>query len=138
MARTTQISHIQYYVKENFHSEYQGSLRRLESSIEEEYFNNIRQACVREKNYSMYRITPFFFLFFSIYPTYFFKYYNNYNFFSVSFSLKDLKEVLNFIFFLEEAMIWKARNFGDHDLYMKAKNLEMPSCKKVQEMQDRF
>lgn len=30
-------------------------------------------------------------------------------------------------------MMWKARNFGDHDLYMKAKNLEMPSCKKIQE-----
>lgn len=54
VARTTQGSHIPYYVKENFHSEYQGSLRRLEISIEEEYFNNLRQACAREKNYSMY------------------------------------------------------------------------------------
>ncbi|CAL1675949.1 unnamed protein product [Lasius platythorax] len=89
VARTTQGSQITYYVKENFHSEYQGSLRRLEISIEEEYFNNLRQACAREKNY-------------------------------------------------REAMMWKARNFGDHDLFLKAKNLEMPSCKKLQELQDRL
>lgn len=43
---------VPYYVKENFHSEYQGSLRRLEISVEEEYVNNLRHACYREKNYS--------------------------------------------------------------------------------------
>lgn len=80
MARTTQIQHVPYYVKENFHSEYQGSLRRLENSIEEEYFNNLRQACAREKNYSMY--TEFLSFFSSQYiSNIFFKYcYNNYNF----------------------------------------------------------
>lgn len=85
VARTTQALQIPYYVKENFHSEYQGSLRRLESSIEDEYFNNVKLACAREKNY-------------------------------------------------REAMMWKARNFGDHDLYLKAKNLETPSCKRMQEL----
>lgn len=35
-------------------------------------------------------------------------------------------------------MMWKSRNFGDHDLYLKAKNLETPSCKKIQEMQDKL
>ncbi|XP_046479573.1 dnaJ homolog subfamily B member 12 [Neodiprion pinetum] len=49
--RTTQSLKVPYYVKENFHSEYQGSLRRLEISVEEEYMNNLRQACYREKNY---------------------------------------------------------------------------------------
>ena len=32
-------------------------------------------------------------------------------------------------------MIWKARNFGDQDLYQRARNMEMPSCKKLQDMQ---
>lgn len=54
MARTTQVLKVPYYVKENFHSEYQGSLRRLEISIEEEYVSNLRQNCAREKNYSTY------------------------------------------------------------------------------------
>jgi len=53
VARTTQTLKIPYYVKENFHSEYQGSLRRLEISIEEEFMHSLRQTCVREKSYSM-------------------------------------------------------------------------------------
>lgn len=42
---------VPYYVKENFHSDYQGSLRRLEMSIEEEYLVALRHACQRERNY---------------------------------------------------------------------------------------
>ncbi|XP_012285923.1 dnaJ homolog subfamily B member 12 [Orussus abietinus] len=49
--RTTQGLKVPYYVKENFHSEYQGSLRRLEISVEEEYVNTLRHNCYREKNY---------------------------------------------------------------------------------------
>ncbi|XP_018393420.1 PREDICTED: dnaJ homolog subfamily B member 12-like [Cyphomyrmex costatus] len=86
VARATQVLKVPYYVKENFHSEYQGSLRRLEISIEEDFLNNLRQACTREKNY-------------------------------------------------RENIMWKARNFGDQDLFIKAKHLETPSCKKLQELQ---
>lgn len=32
-------------------------------------------------------------------------------------------------------MIWKARNFGDNDLFQQAKNIATPSCAKLQEMQ---
>lgn len=84
--RTTQNLKVSYYVKENFHSEYQGSLRRLEISVEEDYLSQLRQTCFREKNY-------------------------------------------------RESMVWKARNFGDNDLYQRARNMEMPSCKRLQEMQ---
>jgi len=59
VARTTQVLKVPYYVKENFHSEYQGSLRRLEISIEEEYVSNLRQNCAREKTYSMYLLHLF-------------------------------------------------------------------------------
>lgn len=31
--------------------------------------------------------------------------------------------------------MWKARNFGDQDLFFKAKNIEMPSCKRLQDLQ---
>ncbi|KAG7207829.1 hypothetical protein KM043_009430 [Ampulex compressa] len=84
--RTTQGLKVQYYVKENFHTEYQGSLRRLEISVEEEYLNNLKHICYREKNY-------------------------------------------------REAMMWKARNFGDQELFAKARSIETPSCKKLQEVQ---
>lgn len=84
--RTTQGLRVPYYVKENFHTEYQGSLRRLEISVEEEYLHNLRHACFREKSY-------------------------------------------------RETMMWKARNFGDQELFSKAKNIEMPSCKRVQDLQ---
>lgn len=52
--RKTNTYKISYYVKDNFHSEYQGSLGRLEASVEEEYINNLKHACYREKNYSKY------------------------------------------------------------------------------------
>ncbi|KAL1122148.1 hypothetical protein AAG570_003553 [Ranatra chinensis] len=42
---------IPYYVKENFNSDYQGSIRRLEVSVEEEYISNLRNACYRERSY---------------------------------------------------------------------------------------
>ncbi|GBP63666.1 DnaJ homolog subfamily B member 12 [Eumeta japonica] len=42
---------VPYYVKENFHTDYQGSLRRLEMAVEEEYIVNLRHACQRERNY---------------------------------------------------------------------------------------
>lgn len=51
MARTTQNLKVVYYVKENFHSEYDGNLRRLEHLVEEEYMNLLRHSCYREKNY---------------------------------------------------------------------------------------
>ncbi|CAL7952275.1 unnamed protein product [Xylocopa violacea] len=84
--RTTQGLKVPYYVKENFHTEYQGSLRRLEISVEEEYLNNLRHACFREKSY-------------------------------------------------RETMMWKARNFGDQELFSKAKGIQTPSCNKIQELQ---
>lgn len=52
---------VNYYVKENFHSEYQGSLRRLEMSVEEEYLTSLRHACYREKSYR--KLYLFYFIF---------------------------------------------------------------------------
>lgn len=51
MRRTYNLQ-VPYYVKENFHTEYQGSVKRLELSVEEEYVSNLRHQCYREKSYS--------------------------------------------------------------------------------------
>ncbi|XP_055935754.1 dnaJ homolog subfamily B member 14-like [Argiope bruennichi] len=42
---------VPYYVKENFASEYQGSVQRLEAQVEEEYIANLRGSCFKERNY---------------------------------------------------------------------------------------
>ncbi|XP_055547825.1 dnaJ homolog subfamily B member 12-like [Wyeomyia smithii] len=42
---------IPYYVKDNFVSEYQGSLSRLEHSVEEEYIMYMKRTCHNERNY---------------------------------------------------------------------------------------
>lgn len=51
MQRKTEQLKVPYYVKENFHTEYQGSLRRLELTVQEEYIGNLRHSCYRERNY---------------------------------------------------------------------------------------
>uniref|UniRef100_A0A182SHH3 J domain-containing protein n=1 Tax=Anopheles maculatus TaxID=74869 RepID=A0A182SHH3_9DIPT len=42
---------IPYYVKNNFLSEYQGTLSRLEHSVEEEYVTYMKRACSNERTY---------------------------------------------------------------------------------------
>ncbi|XP_064551251.1 dnaJ homolog subfamily B member 12 [Drosophila montana] len=42
---------IPYYVKDNFYSEYQGSVARLEESVEEDFINHLKHSCSRERNY---------------------------------------------------------------------------------------
>lgn len=85
--RKTQNLNIPYYVKENFHTEYQGSVKRLEMSVEEEYITNLRHSCYREKNY-------------------------------------------------RDSMIWKARNFGDRELFQTAQNIKTPSCELLQNLRN--
>lgn len=60
--RKTNTYKVTYFVKDNFHAEYQGSLGRLESSVEEEYVTNLKHSCYREKNYSKsIDILPYFY-----------------------------------------------------------------------------
>lgn len=51
MRRHTAHLNVQYFVKEKFESDYQGSLARLENSVEEEYIAVMKQNCYRERNY---------------------------------------------------------------------------------------
>ncbi|XP_065367858.1 dnaJ homolog subfamily B member 12 isoform X2 [Calliphora vicina] len=49
--RQTQHLSIPYYVKDNFDSDYHGSLPRLEHSVEEDYVYTMKQHCFRERTY---------------------------------------------------------------------------------------
>lgn len=50
--RFTENRQIPYYVKTTFRSDFDGNLNRLEVQIEEEYANNLRIHCYREREYS--------------------------------------------------------------------------------------
>ncbi|CAD6991107.1 unnamed protein product [Ceratitis capitata] len=49
--RETNRLKIPYYVKHNFHTEYQGSVGRLEESVEEDFIDHLKYSCSRERNY---------------------------------------------------------------------------------------
>lgn len=51
MLQRTQHLNVPYYVREQFRKEYQGSLHRLESNIEEEYIMVMKQNCFRERSF---------------------------------------------------------------------------------------
>lgn len=51
MKRKTTHFSIPYYVKDNFQSDYQGSIERLENSVEEEYIGSMKHSCYRERSY---------------------------------------------------------------------------------------
>lgn len=51
MMQRTHHLNVPYYVRETFKKEYQGSLHRLESNIEEEYIMVMKQNCLRERSY---------------------------------------------------------------------------------------
>lgn len=50
--RSTSNLGVSYYVKPDFSTEFQGSIRRLEQHVEEDYVSTLRNACFKEKNYS--------------------------------------------------------------------------------------
>lgn len=52
--RTTMRLQVPYYVKDSFIKDYQGSIRRVEQEVEEDYMTLLRQNCFRERNYSQY------------------------------------------------------------------------------------
>ncbi|XP_035217586.1 dnaJ homolog subfamily B member 14-like [Stegodyphus dumicola] len=49
--RKTSNLKVPYFVKENFATDYQGSIRKLEAQVEEEFIANLRGSCFKEKNY---------------------------------------------------------------------------------------
>lgn len=65
--RTTSNLGVSYYVKQDFDTDYQGSIRRLEQHVEEDYVSTLRNACFKEKNYSMYFPVSFSYIGFCIY-----------------------------------------------------------------------
>ncbi len=49
--RKTSNLEVPYYVRDSFEKDYKGNFRRIEAQVEEDYINNLRAHCFREKNY---------------------------------------------------------------------------------------
>ncbi|XP_042624132.1 dnaJ homolog subfamily B member 12b [Cyprinus carpio] len=85
--RVTEILGVTYYVNERFSQDYSGaSLKRVESSVEDDYVSNLRNNCWREKQQ-------------------------------------------------KEGLLYRARYFGDSDLYQRAQRMGTPSCSRLSEVQ---
>jgi DnaJ homolog subfamily B member 12 len=50
MEKSTTNLKVPYYVKDNFNEYYDGNMRRLEATIEEEYVGMLRHNCYRERS----------------------------------------------------------------------------------------
>uniref|UniRef100_A0A8C1U5F7 DnaJ heat shock protein family (Hsp40) member B12b n=1 Tax=Cyprinus carpio TaxID=7962 RepID=A0A8C1U5F7_CYPCA len=85
--RVTEILGVTYYVNERFSQDYSGaSLKRVESSVEDDYVSNLRNNCWKEKQQ-------------------------------------------------KEGLLYRARYFGDSDLYQRAQRMGTPSCSRLSEVQ---
>lgn len=54
MERHTGTHKVPYFVKKTFEQDFSGNIIHLESQVEEEYINNLRFRCFREKDYSKF------------------------------------------------------------------------------------
>lgn len=101
-------------MKENFHAEYQGSLGRLETSVEEEHINNLKHSCYREKNYSECC--------------------------GGSCATGPDSNVCLHLHFIcvsaEDSMMARARNFNDRELHRRAQSMATPACDNLQKLQN--
>ena len=86
---------------------------RLESSIEDDYLNVLRQNCFREKSYS--------------------KYNKNVIAFSEILTLYKVCNKLSFEF-AEENLLWQARYSGNSNLLNRAHNYQTPSCDQLEKI----
>lgn len=106
MQRTHHLN-IPYYVREQFKKEYQGSIERLESNIEEEYIVVMKQNCFRERSY---------------------REYNHHRLSIQVFNFKKRFAICVLFRFSGDLMIARARNFGGETQLEHAKSLKVPSC----------
>uniref|UniRef100_A0A671QQB0 DnaJ homolog subfamily B member 12-like n=2 Tax=Sinocyclocheilus anshuiensis TaxID=1608454 RepID=A0A671QQB0_9TELE len=85
--RVTENLAVTFYVNERFSQDYSGaSLKRVESSVEDDYISNLRNNCWKEKQQ-------------------------------------------------KEGLLYRARYFGDSDLYQRAQRMGTPSCSRLSEVQ---
>lgn len=52
--RTTRDLRVTYYVKKNFEQEYRGKINQIEAHVDNEYINQLRMKCYKEKNNRMF------------------------------------------------------------------------------------
>lgn len=118
--RLTENLKVPYYVGEHFSKDFTGvNLKNLERSVEDDYISNLRNNCWKEKqqsraSYSRLNILQRLKRFFQ----------------PPSYISHDL-----FVWSVaEEGMLYRARYFGDSELYQRAQKARTPSCAKLSEI----
>lgn len=99
---------------DRFNEEFSGNnLKNVERSVEEDYISNLRNNCWKEKQQSEFtKHTPR-------------------RFMRTEQLAEDSRPV-----FPEEGLLYRARYFGDSDLFKKAQKMPTPSCSRLSEIQN--
>lgn len=118
--RLTENLKVPYYVGGQFSKEFTGVLlKNLEQTVEDDYISSLRNNCWKEKQQSRSHL-----------------------FLTLSSPILSCGgDLLTRIFFplspslpAEEGMLYRARYFGDTDLYQRAQRARTPSCAKLSEI----
>lgn len=113
--RLTEKLKVPYYVGEQFSKDFTGmDLKNLERAVEDDYISNLRNNCWKEKQQSRFS-TPGLMIWRWVFWIYIY--------------------IRQHVFFpSEEGMLYRARYFGDSDLYQRAQRARTPSCAKLSEI----
>lgn len=128
--RRTAHLNIPYYVRDQFHREFQGTLARLENTVEEEYVMIMKQNCYRERGYRKCRSNT------SLNEFLLFHFFYNYNIWLPHIvqngSYQSNRTFILFLFSSSgEMMIGRARNFGSPRQLEEARALKITSCENL-------
>lgn len=105
---------VPFYVGDRFNEEFSGNnLKNVERSVEEDYISNLRNNCWKEKQQSEFTEHK-----------------------SCWFMCTELLAENSRLVFPEEGLLYRARYFGDSDLYKKAQKMGTPSCSRLSEIQN--
>lgn len=109
-----------YYVKTDFLSNYRNKIAQIEHQVEDEYISQLRMKCYKERNDSMLSC--------HVRKQYFVDSIVPYE--GSSYCIL----IHLFHYCLEETALWRARTFGDADLWNRAQRMATPSCDRLQEI----
>lgn len=107
-----------FYVGDRFNEEFSGNnLKNVERNVEEDYISNLRNNCWKEKQQSEFKEHEICLVGYLI-----------------GWFMYTLAENSHLVF-PEEGLLYRARYFGDSDLYKKAQRMATPSCSRLSEIQ---
>lgn len=104
---------VPFFVGDRFNEEFSGNnLKNVERSVEEDYISNLRNNCWKEKQQSEFTERKL-----------------------CWFICTECLVAIPLLVIPEEGLLYRARYFGDSDLFKKAQRMPTPSCSRLSEIQ---